>query len=412
MKCLAILFAFAAALFGQEAVESRVSVLGTEVRYWHAAKANEKPAPLVVVLPNAGEAQEIRKLYDQWQQLSAAAGWQAIVPSVSTGSDGGVLALSAIVADAVKKLNADASATFLVGPGASASDVFYAVSRTPYLWAAAIAIQGTPNPAIQTNHLYAANVTNVPLLWVAPPAGAAVARQKLTAIDFPMEVRGDIKPQELFEWLAKHRRADFPSSIDCETGNPRFSKCYWIEMIKFDPSKRNDALRSTRVWPGSGASLNLGGFGFDPAAAGPGVPVSWLPDGYQGPLKLNDRIVSVSGKNLENAADYVQLMEEQKEEKPAAVVVQRGKDRIRLESKIVMPKRDELITARVQAKYTPEIKEVFIISRAVSQMRVEVPQAWAPVRLSWNGIDLVKEAAGGCWMLSMEKDPPHATPCQ
>ena len=141
------------------------------------------------------------------------------------------------------------------------------------------------------------------------------------------------------------------------------------------------------------------------------MPVVWLPDGYQGPLKLQDRIASVAGKELKNAADYVQLMEDQKEEKPAAVVVQRGKERLRLESKIVMPKRDELITAQVQAKYTPEIKEIFVISRAVARMRVEVPSAWAPVSLSWNGLDLVKDAAAGCWLLSMEKEPPQATRC-
>jgi hypothetical protein len=58
-------------------------------------------------------------------------------------------------------------------------------------------------------------------------------------------------------------------------------------------------LVSTRVQPvGSGASLDVGGFGYDRTAPGPGALVTWLPPNYQGPLKLNDRIVSVGGKAI------------------------------------------------------------------------------------------------------------------
>src|SRR2546426_12676044 len=84
------------------------------------------------------------------------------------------------------------------------------------------------------------------------------------------------------------------------------SRCYWIEMTKFDPKQRNDVLKSTRVAPGSGASLALGPFGYDPLAEGAGVLVGWLPANYHGPLKLNDRIVSVAGKELRDGRDYAQ----------------------------------------------------------------------------------------------------------
>ena len=74
------MLALAAAMFAQDASEARVAVLGTEVRYWHGEKSGEKPAPLVVILPGGGGAPAVRQLFDQWRQLTAARGWQAIVP--------------------------------------------------------------------------------------------------------------------------------------------------------------------------------------------------------------------------------------------------------------------------------------------------------------------------------------------
>src|SRR5204862_1221910 len=100
----------------------------------------------------------------------------------------------------------------------------------------------------------------------------------------------------------------------------------------------NDVLKSTRVQPGAGASLDLGGFGFNTQAEGPGVLVTWLPERYSGPLKLNDRIVSIGGKKIRDARDYVEQMDQTTEEKPVAVMVQRGKDHIRLETRVVLPK--------------------------------------------------------------------------
>jgi len=215
----------------------------------------------------------------------------------------------------------------------------------------------------------------------------------------------------VFEWLAKHQRPLFPSTVDCETGNPALARCYWVEMTKFDPKKRNDVLKSTRVVAGSGASLAIGPFGYDPLAEGPGALVGWLPPNYQGPLKLDDRIVSLAGKEVRDGREYAKSIDEITEDKPVAVLVQRGKQRVRLETKIVLPKREEVITARVQGRYLPDQKEVFLISRAVTQMRVHIPADWAPVSLSWNGLDLVKAESAGCWVLSMEKDPPEASKC-
>jgi len=42
---------------------------------------------------------------------------------------------------------------------------------------------------------------------------------------------------------------------------------------------------------------------------------------------------------------------------------------------------------------------------------VRVPAEWTPVSVSWNGLDLVKAEAAGCWVLNIEKDPPSAVPC-
>jgi hypothetical protein len=259
--------------------------------------------------------------------------------------------------------------------------------------------------------LFGANTQAAPLLWIAPAAEVDMFRQKLTAAEFNFEARPEARSSDVFEWLANHQRPLSPSTVECETGNPSLARCYWIEMTKFDPKKRNDVLKSTRVMAGSGASLAIGPFGYDPLSEGPGALVGWLPPNYQGPLKLEDRIVSLAGKEIRDGREYAKSIDEITEDKPVAVLVQRGKQRMRLETKIVLPKREEVITARVQGRYLPDQKEVLLISRSVTQMRVHVPAEWAPVSLSWNGLDLVKAESAGCWVLSMEKDPPEASKC-
>ena len=122
-------------------------------------------------------------------------------------------------------------------------------------------------------------------------------------------------------------------------------------------------------------------------------------------------ISAVAGKELRDGRDYAQYMDEIKEEKPIAVLVQRGKERVRLDTRILLPKREEVITARVQGRYLPDQKELLIISRAVTQIRVRIPPEWTPVTVSWNGLDVLKADSAGCWVLTMEKDPPEAAKC-
>jgi poly(3-hydroxybutyrate) depolymerase len=390
--------------------EVKFSVPGGELRYLYAAGPDG--APLLLALPGSMEEAAVRNLFTHWQPLAASRGWNFAMPFVAGLSDQAVKAVELILADVKKKLpRADETRVYLAGPGAAASEVFYTLSRTPDLWAAALAIQGSPAQSINSYRLFGANTQAVPLLWIAPAAEVDLYRPKLAAVEFNFETRPEAGVNDVLDWLAKHQGVPFPATVDCETGSPSFARCYWIEMTKFDPKRRNDVLKSTRVLAGSGASLALGPFGYDPQAAGPGVLVGWLPADYQGPLKLNDRIVSVAGKEFRDGREYAQYMDQVTEDKPVAVLVQRGKERVRLETKILFPKREELITARVQGRYLPEQKELLLITRAVTQMRVHVPAEWTPVNVSWNGLDLLKAEAAGCWVLSIEKDPPETSKC-
>jgi hypothetical protein len=212
-------------------------------------------------------------------------------------------------------------------------------------------------------------------------------------------------------WLEAKQRDPYPASVDCETTSPQFESCYWIRMTKFDAAARNDVLPVSRVQPGSGAVLDLGGFGFQRDDPGPGVEITWLPEKYSGPLKLKDRIVALGGRPLANAREYMEIMEKTVEERPVVASVQRGNDRLRLETRIVLPKRDETVTARVQGKYLPEEKEIQILSRTATELRVTVPDAWAGGTLSWNGTPLAKVEHGGCWLLVEEKQLQSAKPC-
>ena len=126
---------------------------------------------------------------------------------------------------------------------------------------------------------------------------------------------------------------------------------------------------------------------------------------------MNDRIVSVAGKDVKDGREYTMMMEAITEEKTIAIQVQRGKERLRLETRITLPKREETATARIQGRYTPDQKELLIISRAVTQVRLQIPPEWTPVNASWNGLDLPKLESGGCWILSVEKEPPTAAKC-
>src|SRR5262249_38528793 len=237
--------------------EAKFQVAGNELRYLYATGSG----PLLLILPGSTDEPSVRKLFSQWYPVAAARGWSSAMPFVAGVSDGAVKAVELVVADAKKGMpKIDETRVYLAGLGPGGADVFYTLSRVPDLWAAALAIQGSPGQAIQSYKLYGANTQAAPLLWVAPAAEVETFRQKLSKAEFNFETRAEAGAG-VFEWLAAHQRALFPPTVDCETGSPAFARCYWIEMTKFDPKKRNDVLKSTRVMPGSGASLAFGPFG-------------------------------------------------------------------------------------------------------------------------------------------------------
>ena len=351
----------------------------------------------------------------QWQTWTQGTGWHIIAPHVQEGAniDARVEAIQKVIEGAIQTGGVDRQRIYLAGRGGSAAAVFYAISQLPDLWAAAVAVGGSPQPAIDSGRLYAANFSNVPVLWVASASEDAAIAGRLRAAAIPLEWRSEssAKVAEILEWLARHSRVEYPSSIDCETHSPAFARCYWIQMTKFDPAERNDVLDSTRIAPTDTAALDLGGFGFRPGDPGPGVLVSYLPKDYSGKLKMGDRIVALDGRKIEDAREYVQTMAQIKEERPAVAMIERGKEHIRIETRIVLPQRPVKLTARVQARYVAADDEIQIVSRVVTAMRVTIPAQWTPVWLNWNGVQLEKLEAGGCRLLTVDKGFENAGPC-
>jgi predicted esterase len=377
-----------------------------------AAQAVAAKSPAIVLVDGADAA--------QWQSWTKDLGWQVIAPAGPGGHpaanpniDVRVQALASAVEAAIRNSGVDAARVYLAGRGGAAAAVFYVISRVPDLWAAGIALGGSPKPAADTNRLFTANFTNVPVLWIGESGDQALA-DKLKSVGLNLELRlaNGTTNGDVFEWLARHQRDEFPAAIDCETNSPTFARCYWIRMTKFDASERNDVLPSTRVAGGSGAALDLGAFSYNPGDPGPGVLVSRLPEKYSGPLKMGDRIVALDGKPIQDARQFAETMEKIVEEKAVVALVQRGKERIRVETRIILPKRDSAVTARVQAQYSPAEKEIQIISRTVTEMRVTVPPAWAPATLYWNGLSLDDLKTPGCYALTVEKELLRAAPCE
>jgi hypothetical protein len=412
MRSLVWLLFAIASLFGQQPNEAHVSFLGKDIIYLYGNHEDaSEPAPLLVFLRGdvGADLGAAKKFWEYWRPFAAERGWRLIVPWTKSAApawtDTGVEALEAIVQDAQKRFPADANRLYLAGYGDGASEVFYILSRKPDLWAAGLAIEGSPKIAIDTNRLYGVNTSLAPLLWALRPAEQEAMdpyRQKLNIQGYNVTVQATAQftVKEAFDWLSKHTRQTFPSKVDCETGSALFGRCYWVEMVKFDPSLRNDALGSTRVQPGAGAFLDLGGFGFSPTDSGPGILVGWLPDDYRGPLKIGDRVVSVGGRTIRDAQDYLQRMDQVAEEKAVGILLERGGKRQRLETRIVLPKRDEIITARVQAQFLPEFDEVQVLSRGVAQMRLQIPPQWTPCKLTWNGTDVRHLRDAGCVILT------------
>jgi len=375
---------------------------------WHAAAqpaANAKPAIALVDTADLS----------QWQTWSKEIGWQTLVPSVANDAamDVRVEALGAAVRDAIHSGSVDPARIYLAGRGAAAAGVFFAISRLPDLWAAAVTLGGSPQPAIDSDRFYAANFANVPVLWISPTADDQPLAAKLQAAGVPLErrLREQIQMSAVFDWLKERSREPNPAAIDCETDSPRFAGCYWIRITRFDAGERNDVLPSSRMQSAIVASLDLGGFGYKVDDPGPGLLVSFLPDKYNGPLKVGDRIVELDGKDLADARAYRDQMAQVKEERQVAVIVQRGKQHIRIETAEILPRRAPMVTARVQAKYMPEEKEIQIVSRAVTEMQVTIPPQWVPAAVNWNGVALEKVEAPGCRLLVIEKALESAKAC-
>jgi len=351
----------------------------------------------------------------QWQTWSKEAGWRIIAPPADAKEiDLRVLALAAAVRDAIKD-GVDPARVYLAGRGPASAAVFYTISRVPDLFAAGIAIEGSPQSAVETDRLFAANFNAVPVLWASKAEGDEALAQKLKASGINVEWRASstVSPAGAFEWLGRHKRDPFPAEIDCETNSPQFASCYWIQMTKFDAAERNDVLPSTRIWGEQRAALDLGGFGFQKDEPGPGVLVSFLPAKYQGPLKMGDRIIQLDGKPIENAKAYVDMLAKFTESKPVVATVQRGKDRVRVETSVLLPRREVTVTARVQGKFDAGDREIQIVSRTIQEMKVTIPPEWAQdSHLLWNGLALEKIEAPGCWVLTVDKELLHAAHCQ
>jgi predicted esterase len=373
---------------------------------WPLAGQVKTPA---VALLDAGDAV-------QWQNWTRDAGWQVITPSVAPAADidSRLKALAAAVEAAIQNGSVDPARVYIAGRGDAAAAVFYAISRLPDLWAAGAALGGSPKAAIDTNRIFAANFANVPLLWISGEESKPLV-EKLTTAKLNLEwqpASGGANAAALIQWLARHKREAFPLSIDCETNSPAFSRCFWIQPTKFDANERNDVLPSTRIPAGSGAALDLGGFTFKTDEPGPGVLVASLPEKYSGPLKAGDRLIALDGKALADARQYLELMEKTTDEKLAVVTVQRGKERIRVETRIVLPRRETGVTSRVEAQYLPAEKEIQIVSRTITEMRVTVPPEWVPGTLLWNGLALENLKEGGCWTLSVQQELLHGEKCK
>ncbi len=361
------------------------AVAGTAALLW------AEPAPLLVYIAGSSG------------QVPRPAGWE-VVSVRATPDDAGIAVIESAIQAARKQREIDPLRTYIAGEAEGVGAVFYAASRRPDLWAAALAVGGNPKAAIDTGRLFGANTELVPLLWVTAAADGPMlqkSKAKLAAAGFNVEPLPEgVTLQQAFAQLVGHTRNAAPAKVDCEMGSPAFGRCYWVEITKFDPAQRNDVLPSTRVIPGSGAGLAVGGFGFKADAPGPGLTVEWLPDNYKGQLKLGDRIVSVGGKEIQDGRDYIEMMDEAKEEKRVGVILQRGKERIRIETRVVLPNRGEAFTARVQAQFLRDAKEVLVISRGVGEMRLTLPDYWLPCGTNWNGNELGKADGAGCWVLA------------
>jgi hypothetical protein len=349
-------------------------------------RQSTRAAPLAVVLAPPGHPIIQQVLKQDWNVL--------IPEGVPTG-DAGILALVQLVARAEKMPMVLPNRNFLIATGEQAWMAFYAASRAAGLFAASLA-DGSPRPAMDSNRLFAANSANGTVFWTAPANQAdPEERSRLSAAGFPFQPVNTV--EEGITRLAGREAEEFPAQADCETGNPAFGLCHWVQILRVDAGRRNDALGTTRVKPLASATLSIGPFEYDASIAGPPVVTS-LPEGYKGPLQKDDRIVAMDGKAVDSPAAYLGILADARQEKSVTVMIQRGRDRKRVEAKIVPRQLEETFTGRLQGQYLQDAKEILLVSRGVGALRLDVPPQWVGATVNWNGEELGKEVQEGCWI--------------
>lgn len=403
-------------------IERRIKNAGRELVYLSSEPlASSAPAPVLVFLHGNEYAsmETVRGYFKQWEQAARDQGWNLVLPwnggAYSFTSDAGVRAITAILDDFATHANVDRRRVFLAGHGDGAPAVFYALSRSPDRWAAGLAIGGDVGRAIDSNRLFAGNAAAIPILWVYEEERLRALQQSIgrlqsAGLDLSLLAADEFTVKDSVAWLKPREKESLPIRVDYETGSPGFTQAYWVSIRDFDFRLRNDALDSTRVDPGTGAFLRLGGFGYDPGGSGPGLRVKWLPEKYKGPLKQEDVIVSIAGTMIEDSRHYGEFMEAQRESRDVGIILLRGGKSQRLEARIVIPHREEEETARVHAEYLKDSAEIMLVSRGARALAVTVPAAWAPVKLSWNGLDMADAAGAGCWTL-VDSQPKATKGC-
>ena len=347
----------AASAEAQTMQEAKITAMGKEFVYRYS------PAQ-----PNAPVAVILDAKPDRWP---VPVEWMKLVPQVDALSDIGVKVTELMLADAAKRTNVNWNRLYLLG---EAQFVTFAVSRIPDIWAAAASVGGDAKFAFATNKIYTANSQLVPKLE---------AKSEKDAIDF----------------VAKQETTPMPPKVDCETGNQAFTRCYFLQIVKFDMRMMNQALGTTRVNSGPQVYLAIGQFAYssDMEVTTP-----------MGPLRVGDRIVAFNGKDVNDHNEYERLLAKMNEERSVTLTVQRGKQRQRIETSAKVAKREEPLSARIQAEYSVESKELLIISRAVAEFVVQLPRPWSGATINWNGVEVSKNTAAGCWVVAM----PGITACK
>ena len=122
------------------------------------AQSNAK-VPLVVLLD--GDAK-------QWESWCQQAGWLLLARwnNTSGNVDERIKALEGEIKRMRDSKPVDEHRVYLAGQGEGASGVFYVAARIPDLWAAAVAIGGTPRSRHRLQPAFRLQYDQVPVLWI------------------------------------------------------------------------------------------------------------------------------------------------------------------------------------------------------------------------------------------------------